>query len=273
MSDTVTLQQKLVAVAKQVGKIKFEGKNQYGKAALSIYDVENAIREPLAEAGILTRWSSTEAYDLEGTKGWRVVLSVTISDADGGESFVDTVTDTGSTISGAVSFAKKQYYRGLFHLADEEEDGPAKPTGTTKSAYAQANDNSRQPAKAEIPKTPLDSYQPWAPATKEEIAEVFGVEPEEVNPGDIVVGTDAPVTEEKFLKTSTIMAWDDAQYKAAFNKYVDALKAAGDGEATTRVKKAFMVTTLSEVMQRPQTERAMLLQALAKELNKHAIPF
>jgi hypothetical protein len=115
------LHQRLAAVAKQVGSLAPSGKDQYGKEALSIYDVEEAVRAPLAEAGVITRWSyvSLEPHEKLWIAHLRVILANTDDPDDSTE---DQWIDVGSNPMAATSFARKGYYKALFHLDDKVSD-------------------------------------------------------------------------------------------------------------------------------------------------------
>jgi hypothetical protein len=134
------LHQRLIAVAKQIGSLAPSGKDQYGKVALSIYDVEEAVRKPLAEAGVITRWSYISLEPQE--KLWIAHLAVCLVNADDpADVQIDEWIDVGSNPMAATSFARKGYYKALFHLDDKESDAdkgdrtpPAEGARTVASA-------------------------------------------------------------------------------------------------------------------------------------------
>jgi hypothetical protein len=120
-APVLNLYQRLATVAKQVGSLAPSGHDQYGKTALSIYDVEEAVRKPLAEAGVITRWSYVSLTPQD--KLWIAHLRVTLTNADDREDWAeDDWIDVGSNPMAATSFARKGYYKALFHLDDKESD-------------------------------------------------------------------------------------------------------------------------------------------------------
>ena len=126
---TRTLHERVLAIATEVGKIHATGENQQKKAAVSVYDVENAIRELFAKEGILTRWSfvSMERYKEPIKAGIMTMFSLTlrvkfVNALDPSDQFEDEWTDVGNSPAGAASFVRKGYYKALFHLAAEGDD-------------------------------------------------------------------------------------------------------------------------------------------------------
>jgi len=145
MSEPLNLYQRLQKIAMEVGAVELTGTNRFGKKALSIGDVENEIRGAMAGHGVISRWSILEARPLvEGKMAeWIVTCQVVLTNADRAEDCcIDQMMDTGSSVTAASSFCAKNYYRKLFHLAEDESDGKPQPVtqnGTTQRAAPPRN--------------------------------------------------------------------------------------------------------------------------------------
>lgn len=145
MSESLNLYQRLQKIAMEVGAVELTGTNRFGKKALSIGDVENEIRGAMAGHGVISRWSILEARSLvEGKMAeWIVTCQVVLTNADRAEDCcTDQMMDTGSSVTAASSFCAKNYYRKLFHLAEDESDGkpqPVTPSSTTQRAAPPRN--------------------------------------------------------------------------------------------------------------------------------------
>src|SRR5215469_2964383 len=104
-NSPLTLDQRLRLVALEVGEVGAGSTNRFGKPAIGISDVENAIRLPLANHGVLTKWHniSMEFLNLGGKEDvWRVRLRCRFSNCDNSENFEDAEwEDIGSTPSAA----------------------------------------------------------------------------------------------------------------------------------------------------------------------------
>jgi hypothetical protein len=149
MSDsngTRNLYQRLAAIAGEVAPIKATGKTAQGQPALSIVDVEDALRSLFIKHGIVSgyHWNSLPIpIERTGRSGnyteWQADLTLWLMNPDDPkDTREDRVCDIGSSPSAAVSFALKRYWRALFHLADESDESPSiKPAiaPVVKSAF------------------------------------------------------------------------------------------------------------------------------------------
>lgn len=132
MAERKTLRQRIQEVAGKVQKVEATGRNQLRAEAISIEDVEEAIGPLLADAGIITRWSdeSLSSYR-EPTKSgemtmWQVRQRVRVESADNPEDgFEDFAEDIGTNPAAAKSFARKAYYKALFHITGADEESPS----------------------------------------------------------------------------------------------------------------------------------------------------
>lgn len=129
MTDTTrNLYQRLAAITGAVGSIRATGRTAQQQPTISIADVEDALRGLLAEHGVVTgyRWNTLPTIVHAGEKvtTWQADLTVWLVNADKpDDAREDRITDIGTSPSAAVSFALKRYYRALFHLADESDEG------------------------------------------------------------------------------------------------------------------------------------------------------
>lgn len=142
-----SLHQRLAEIAGKVGAIKATGKTPQGVKALSIANVEDALRPLFIEHRVLTgfRWNdkpmplervsikvNEKTGEVRESKyyEWLADLTVWMVNADDGTDRIeDRICDIGSSPSAAVSFSLKRYFRALFHLADEEDENrPGQPT-------------------------------------------------------------------------------------------------------------------------------------------------
>ncbi len=122
--DGVTLHQRLAAIELEIGRIKPTGQNEYKKPALSIGDVEDALRPLFAKHRVVTIWWLSELVHLDA-RLWRAHLVCRLVNADDpNDSFQEGWQDIGSNPSAAYSFVRKGFYKALFHLADDDEGAP-----------------------------------------------------------------------------------------------------------------------------------------------------
>lgn len=123
MPDTRNLYQKIAQVSKAVGQVEATSKNQYGKEAIGIGDAENAVRDALADAGIVTIWSNPEIADIGQGKLWQATLHVVVVNADNPAERVEADwLDVGGNAAAACSFARKGFYKALLHMAVNEDE-------------------------------------------------------------------------------------------------------------------------------------------------------
>lgn len=141
MSD-VSLGERLMAITADVGKIKATGKSPFNPSqkALSISDVENALRPLLIKHKVAIRFSTRELTRIE--REWKADVTAFVGNVpEEGEFFQADWADCGGTPAAAYSFARKSYLKQLFHIADTD-DAPvaAAPRGqNTATARAEAN--------------------------------------------------------------------------------------------------------------------------------------
>lgn len=141
-AKTATLAERILAITAEMPPIKATGKSPFSKEpALSIEDVEDAVRPLLVKHGVLIRFSTRNL--LRADKEW--VAEVTAHVATGIDipdpaspnwlmaGFNDDWADSGSTPAAAYSFARKSYLKQLFHIAGEDD---AAQNGHTDAAAA-----------------------------------------------------------------------------------------------------------------------------------------
>lgn len=140
-----TLGERLSWITETVAPIDPTGTNQFSKPAMSIEDIENAIRPLLARAGVVTRWSlvSDEHFKDGNQTLWKTLLHVTVYRDDDPSDCIDADwADVGTSPTAAHSFTVKGYYRRLFHLADATDElittaGPPAKAKTVQQAVKQ----------------------------------------------------------------------------------------------------------------------------------------
>lgn len=120
--------QRLALVQSQI-TVRVTGKNEKEKPAISIQDTERALRDLLVENGIVTVWGfdKRESYVQPTRSGqmtmWHVSGNVRVVNADKAEDFFsEPVGDVGTNPSAAMSFARKGFYKSLFHIAEKDDD-------------------------------------------------------------------------------------------------------------------------------------------------------
>jgi hypothetical protein len=126
------LDEKIDWVMGELDGIHATGTNQFSATALSIGDVEGALRPLLSRAGIVIRFAY--ATDASGKarldpidKGlWQAQLQAAVS--GGGEDFQEDWADIGGNPMAATSFARKGYLKALFHITEAGDE-----TGSTPS--------------------------------------------------------------------------------------------------------------------------------------------
>ncbi len=117
-TETRSLVERLLDITAAVPAIKATGKSPFSKEpALSIGDVEGALRPLLVKHGVLIRFRKTDLQKVE--REW--VVGVTAVVSDGTDELLDDWGDCGSTPAAAYSFARKSYMKALFHIADDED--------------------------------------------------------------------------------------------------------------------------------------------------------
>jgi hypothetical protein len=129
------LYQRISAITAEVGRITATSKTAStagSKPAVGIDDVEEALGPLLASHGVVTEWSSAaapERISLPARDGtfdvWMVRLKVRLVNADTPEDSTDWAewADIGSNPIAGSSFARKAFYKALFHLAAAEDEG------------------------------------------------------------------------------------------------------------------------------------------------------
>jgi hypothetical protein len=124
MAEGKTLGERISWITGQVAPIEATGQNRFSKAAMSVEDVEDALRPLFAEAGVVALWSCTgheTSQDKEAA--WLLNFRVAIYADDHPEDRIEADWfDVGSSPSAAESFAVKGFYRRLFHLASAEDE-------------------------------------------------------------------------------------------------------------------------------------------------------
>jgi Topoisomerase DNA binding C4 zinc finger len=138
---------RLSAVQHGLGRIPPTGKNPFGGEALSIGDVEAAIRPLLVEHGVLTLWSYVSLTQLE--KGmWMAHLKVRLQNADDEtDCHDDEWIDVGNNPMAATSFARKGYWKALFHIAEPGDDKlPDAKGGRATAGQAHSSSSGGSPA-------------------------------------------------------------------------------------------------------------------------------
>jgi hypothetical protein len=129
------LYQRISAITQAIGPVEATSKTAStagGKKAIGIDDVEEVLGPLLAEHGVVTEWSSAaapERISLPARDGtfdvWMVRLKVRLVNADTPEDRTDWAewADIGSNPIAGSSFARKAFYKALFHLAAAEDEG------------------------------------------------------------------------------------------------------------------------------------------------------
>ena len=136
-APTSTLAESLLAITAKMPKIAATGKSPFDKnqPALSIGDVEDAVRPLLIEHGVLIRFRVRELRRAD--RDWQADVSAVISGA--GEEWVEDWADCGGTPSAAYSFARKSYLKALFHIADSDDHSAPPTAGATRARSAAAS--------------------------------------------------------------------------------------------------------------------------------------
>jgi hypothetical protein len=171
-----TLGERLSWITGQVDPIVASGMDQFKNVAMSIEDIENAIRPLLAEAGVVTRWSlvSDEHFKDGNQTLWKTLLHVTVFRDDDAKDCIEADwSDIGTSPTAAHSFTVKGYYRRLFHLGASEDElkqaaGPAKPKNVQQAVkqIAQTYGDPGQPAQsATSPQPTGDGADPTLAST------------------------------------------------------------------------------------------------------------
>jgi hypothetical protein len=147
------LYQRISAITAAVGPVEATSKTAAtagGKKAVGIEDVEEALGPLLALHGVVTEWTSSappERIQLPARDGtfdvWMVRLRVRLINADSPDDRMDWAdwADIGSNPIAASSFARKAFYKALFHIAAAEDEGKpaARDQGTTPAAAKPRN--------------------------------------------------------------------------------------------------------------------------------------
>ena len=141
-TKTATLAERILAITAEMPPIKATGKSPFSKEpALSIEDVEDAVRPLLVKHGVLIRFKTRNLIRAE--KEWVAEVTACVGDTQyeshgetysGEPGFQDDWADCGSTPAAAYSFARKSYLKQLFHIAGEDDS--QQPHGGNQSAVA-----------------------------------------------------------------------------------------------------------------------------------------
>jgi hypothetical protein len=160
-TDIPNLYQRMLAVMGEIGSLRPTGGDQFRNPAISIEDVENALREALVKHRLVTLSDalpgSLERYEEETKNGkqtlWAQTVLVTFINPDKPEER-ETVhsIDIGGNPSAAVSFALKRCYKAHFHIGEAEDEGGQ--TGRVHHANGKASGSNfvdqRKPTKADM---------------------------------------------------------------------------------------------------------------------------
>jgi hypothetical protein len=144
------LYQKIATVQANLGDVEATGRSQYANSAISIGDVEHALRPLLADVGVVTRWQYVGLEQLDKAL-WRAHLRVIVS--DGETSFEDEWIDVGGNPMAATSFARKGYLKALFHLSEERDESGSTGTLGTPTTLATATGRPQAPRNGPPPNT------------------------------------------------------------------------------------------------------------------------
>lgn len=190
VGDAPNLRQRILAIIKQVEGTKPTGKNAFQNKAYSVEDIENAIRGPLTQHGVIIRWSSANVQPVDqamwgrGGPLWMHQLLVTMENAESPEDcFTDYQTDIGNSPTAAESFAKKAYYKSLFHIAEagddviEESDhgNPAqKPVEQPRQQATKTYVDTRKAQPAAVTPAPTEQVSGITPQQRERMIALCG---------------------------------------------------------------------------------------------------
>jgi len=144
---TETLAERLLAITAEMPAIKATGKSPFSKEpALSIGDVEDAVRPLLVKHGVLIHFQTRNLIaPSDGHREWVVEITAMVG-RNLDEEFSADWADSGGTPAAAYSFARKSYLKQLFHIADGEDAVVPQPRGqTTATARAEANGGAPTP--------------------------------------------------------------------------------------------------------------------------------
>ena len=184
-NGTRNLYQKLAAIAGEVGTVKATGKTQYGDPAISIADVEDALRSLFAKHGVVSFYDWNEAPITIDKGLLQVDLKLSLINADDPTNWREfRLIDWGSTPSAAVSFALKRFFRALFHLADASDEGPQttekiQPTDKTKKAASMPE---RRSSSRGVPRGAGEAHNPTEQSPGGRAAASDGGDPAKASP-------------------------------------------------------------------------------------------
>ena len=157
LTTSKNLYQRLSAITAEIKAISPTGKTAFKTPALSIADVEDALRELLAKHGIVTGYTFLSKPEVVTTNMWMVNLRVFFFNADKPDDKMECdVFDIGNSPSGAVSFALKRLFRAVFHLADADEEGVPRERKTAQSEAPGNGAGTGAPSQPPLP-TPRDT--------------------------------------------------------------------------------------------------------------------
>jgi len=193
----LNLYQRIASLATKVGDIQATSQNQYQKQALGRGDIEKAIRQPLAEAGIVVIPSQAKfrthyaSLASEATKdlapesavspglhcldknNWQVTIAFRLVNVDEPTDYLDIWwSDTGSNPAAAISFTVKSFYKALLHLDDTDDEGDrdsARPASQPRRERPAQQPHTRKPQEATASPPPAATSSPPAqeqPAAK-----------------------------------------------------------------------------------------------------------
>ena len=151
-----SLYQRIADVQAEIDDIKATGKNQYAAKALSIGDIEGALRKLLAVHGIVTRWRY--ATDENGVarltvvdKLWQAQMIVHVQNADDEDDFFEDVwVDVGGNPMACTSFDRKGYLKALFHITEETDEHGNTPTPAAQAQRGASTSGAIPPRAAPV---------------------------------------------------------------------------------------------------------------------------
>lgn len=148
MAESKGLAESILLITNAIPSIPMTGKSPFSQdPALSIGDVEGAVRPLLVSEGVLIRCRTRNLVPPhDGVREWVVELTFHVeSTSDQDDTFEEEWADCGSTPGAAFSFARKSYLKALFHIADAEE-AATKPAANGHQTPPVARNDSAAPS-------------------------------------------------------------------------------------------------------------------------------
>lgn len=139
------LRQRILAITAEVNEVKATSKDERGKRAIGIADVEDVVADAAVRHGVVFRWSNLTVEPIDEPKRdgstyrlWMERLRITAENADDPDDhFEDEWVDVGTNPMASTSFARKGYYKSLFHITEEGDEHPVQgQTGPAGAASA-----------------------------------------------------------------------------------------------------------------------------------------